>query len=156
MGYPCPPQRTPGLYGLCVGGEQQSKRVAHTDIDRYLRWLDDQDRDYPKDLRLAQFLELYERIKSDRMLTYGTSKRFLPTRQQDSSVKDLNKFRNKFIHFVPQGISVQTEGLSQLVLDCVAIIEFLAFESDNISWIDPALQRRTRKAIRDLQTMLEA
>ena len=56
---------------------------------------------YPVE-KLDNFLNLYKKIKSDRMLYYGQSKKFNATQDHDLSVKKLNELRNEFIHFAPK------------------------------------------------------
>ena len=55
----------------------------------------------PADLEMDNFLNLYEKIKSDTILFYVTSKKFTPEGTQGKSIKDLNRLRNQFIHFTP-------------------------------------------------------
>jgi len=101
---------------------------------------------YPE-RRLASFLDLYERIKSDRMKMYLHSQSFRPSSTQDRSVKELNSLRNEFIHFVPKGWSLEVSGLPQIVADCLDVISFLAFECSNIVWHDAELESQTKELI---------
>ena len=89
---------------------------------------------FPKQERLDSFLNLYKKIKSDRMLMYGHSKKFSPQRTQGRNIKRLNQLRNEFIHFIPKGWSIEVSGLPQVCIDCLSIIEFLGWESGNIIW----------------------
>jgi hypothetical protein len=108
---------------------------------------------YPK---LADFRELYKRIKSDRMQLYSNSKIFKPNNTQNFSVKKLNSLRNEFIHFVPANWSLGIGGLPQIVKDCINIISFLAFESGNVIWHDTTLEQRTRELIEQISGQVAA
>ena len=66
------------------------------------------------------------------MLMFINSKKFNPQGQQGWSIKKLNQWRNKFIHFIPGGWSLEVSGLPQIIGDCITVIEFLVFESKNI------------------------
>ena len=62
------------------------------------------------------------------------SKSFVPGPTQDKNVKKLNSIRNDFIHYVPAGSALNMMTWTNVVLDVVPIIEFLAFESNNVSF----------------------
>ena len=66
------------------------------------------------------------------MLQYVHSKKFVPKGQESRSIKRLNKLRNEFIHFTPQGRSLKVSGLPQLCGDVLNIIDFLVNSSGNI------------------------
>lgn len=105
---------------------------------------------YPKE-RLDSFTKLFEKIQSDMMKKYYKGEAFKPTQAQINSVIDLNLFRNEFIHFVPKGWSLSIDGLSNLVLEIIDIIDFLAFESHNIIWKDESEKSRTQNAITNIK-----
>ena len=92
--------------------------------------------DYPE-LELDDFLNLYHKVKSPSMMPLGISRPFKPRGSQGWSIKKLNSLRNEFVHFVPKGWSLEVSGLPSIVEDCVTAIEYLAFESDCIQWIEP-------------------
>ena len=102
---------------------------------------------FPKQERLDSFLNLYKKIKSDRMLMYGHSKKFSPQRTQGRNIKRLNQLRNEFIHFIPKGWSIEVSGLPQVCIDCLSIIEFLGWESGNIIWHKSQVKPRAEKAL---------
>ena len=106
--------------------------------------------------KLANFLDLYKRIKSDRMQLYINSKKFKPKQTQNWSVKKLNSFRNEFIHFTLTIWSLEIGGLPQIVKDCINIISFLAFESGNVIWHDTTLEHRTRELIEQISGQVAA
>lgn len=89
--------------------------------------------DYPVE-KLDSFLNLYKKVKSKKMLYFIHSKRVVATDTQDRSVKKLNAIRNEFIHFLPRSWSLEVSGLPKICLDCLALVEFLAWESGNIIW----------------------
>ena len=106
----------------------------------------------PGDLRIDRFLGLYEKIKSDNaMLHYHElSKKFTPQGTQEQSIKDLNRIRNQFVHFIPGGLSLMLNGLPEMTIDCLDIARFLAWSSNNIGWQGKdngdALRERAEKA----------
>lgn len=87
---------------------------------------------YPKEILLDDFLNLYKKIKGKYMLQYVHSKKFVPMGQEGRSIKRLNRLRNEFIHFTPQGRSLKVSGLPQLCGDVLKIIDFLVNSSGNI------------------------
>lgn len=97
--------------------------------------------------KLDGFMNLYKKIKSERMLMYDHSRVFKPSGTQGGSVKKLNSFRNDFIHFTPKGWRIEVSGLPQIVDDCLNIISFLAFECNNMLWNDQNLEEQTRELI---------
>jgi len=86
-----------------------------------------------KPRKLDYFMELYAKIKSDAMNLRTDSKSFIPNSTQDKSVKNLNAFRNKFVHYIPSSSAFNMKARAKVVLDVIPIIEFLAFESNNVS-----------------------
>lgn len=101
---------------------------------------------YPKE-KLDSFLNLYKKIKSDSMLFYVHSKKFIPSGSQGRSIKKLNSLRDDFIHFLPKSWSLEVSGLPQICLDCIDVIEFLGWESGNVPWYDENHRERARQAI---------
>ncbi len=101
--------------------------------------------DYPPEI-LDTYLNLYKKIKSDKMVMFYHSKKFSPEGQQGWSIKKLNRLRNKFIHYLPGGFLLEVSGLPNIIDDCLAVIKFLVFESGNI-WIDMDKQDNISKLI---------
>ena len=66
--------------------------------------------------------------------TWASGRRFKPQGTQGRSIKDLNYWRNKFVHFFPLGFSLSTVLLSPIFFDCINIIKFLAFESGHVDF----------------------
>ncbi len=98
---------------------------------------------YPEQ-KLEKFLNLYKRVKSERMNMYVNSQSLKPSGTQGRSVKKLNAFRNDIIHFVPKGWVIEVSGLPQIVDDCLNIIWFLAFECGNIFWQEQEQETLTK------------
>lgn len=104
--------------------------------------------------KLDEFLNLYKKIKSDKMLMFGNSNKFSPEKQQGLSIKKINKLRNEFIHFTPKGWSLEVSELPQIVEDCVDIIQFLAFKSNNIVYPNESIKQKTETLIENIKTSL--
>ena len=84
--------------------------------------------------KLDYFMSLYVKIKSDAMNLRPDSKSFVPDSTQDKSVKNLNAFRNNLAHYMPADSALNMKTWASVVLDVIPIIEFLAFESNNVSF----------------------
>ena len=91
--------------------------------------------EYPEE-KLDQFLKLYKKIKSDRLLFYKHSKKFTANKHHDRNMKRLNGFRNEFIHFIPRSWSLEVSGLPDICLTCLEIIQFLGWKCGNIWWYE--------------------
>lgn len=102
--------------------------------------------EYPIE-KLDSFLNLYRKVKSDSMLFYVHSKKFVPNGSQDFSIKILNELRNNFVHFLPRSWSLEISGLPEICLDCLSLIEFLGWECKNIVWYKDGLGARGRAAL---------
>ena len=96
---------------------------------------------------LDKFSNLYEKIKSDRMLMYTNSKKFEPSVNQDRHVSSLNQFRNAFVHFKVSGWSIYVGGMKNIILDILKVIEFLAFDSNNLSWPNEQTQEEVQRLL---------
>jgi hypothetical protein len=91
--------------GMSMLTEKSARAVWH--------WLDVGSRKNPTppmpDVRLAPLLDLYKRVKSKKCLEEPY---LLSTNDQtDKDVKWLNDQRNEFVHFVPQGLSLEVSGM---------------------------------------------
>ena len=108
----------------------------------------------PGYLEIDSFCELYEKIKSDdAMLRYHElSEKFTPQGTEEQSVMDLNRLRNRFVHFIPSTFILLLKGLPEMTLDCLNIAWFLAWESNNVGWQGKdngdELKQRAEKAFR--------
>ena len=101
--------------------------------------------------KLDKFLNLYKKVKSERMKMFLNSQPLKPNATQDRSVRKLNALRNDFIHFVPKGWYIEVSGLAQIIIDCLNIISFLAFECGNIFWYDQELETLTKVLLKNSQ-----
>jgi len=143
------------LQGFMVLALRGSNNFAILTTKCAAEWMEAYRSDKPLPVeRLDSFLNLYKKIKNDRMLMYGHSKKFKPTDTQGRSIKKLNNFRNDFIHFIPKGWSIEVSGLPQISLDCLSIIGFLSWESGNIIWNKNSLKTRAERAIRKAKANL--
>lgn len=98
----------------------------------WLKWADNPEGEPPSHLRLHRFLNLYKKVKSQRMSQWDNSKCFSPGPTHDRSMRLLNSIRNEFTHFVPMGWSLEVNGMPTILLDSVSLLRFLAFESGNV------------------------
>lgn len=139
-----------GLQGMMVLALQGSNGLHVLKPGDADRWLDayEQGGPLPSDLELDNFLSLYKKIKSDLMLLYVHSRKFLPERTQGSSIKFLNRIRNEYVHFTPKVWHLELEGLPSKLLDNLDISEFLAWQSGNIFWKESDIEQRIRKAFK--------
>jgi hypothetical protein len=115
-----------------------------------IRWLDAHacGGPYPTDLKLDDFLSLYNKIKSDLMLTYIHSSKFRPHGTQGASIKKLNRLRNQFVHFTPGVWLLEIDGLPAICNDCLDIADYLAWQSNNVMWPNSDLATRAEAAFK--------
>lgn len=106
--------------------------------------------------RLDSMLGLYAKAKSDRMMKFVTSRKFVPQGTQTPSIKALNSLRNGFIHFVPKRWSIEVGGLPAICSDCLDLIEFLGWQSGNVMWIEEDVEERARRAMVDARRHIQA
>jgi len=134
------------LQGFMVLALRGTNNIDVLTKDCAIEWLAAYERgdgQYPEQ-KLDKFLNLYKKVKSERMKMYVNSQPLKPSGSQGRSVRKLNAFRNDFIHFVPKGWSIEVTGLPQIVDDCLNIISFLAFECGNIFWYKQELETLTK------------
>jgi hypothetical protein len=145
-----------GLQGMMVLALQSSHGLHVLRPEDASWWLEAHERGgpYPDDLKLDDFLNLYKKVKSDRMLMYDHSQKFHPKGTQGGSVKLLNRLRNEFVHFTPRVWALELEGLPAMSADCVEVAEFLAWQSHNVTWSDQDLVQRAKSAFQSAHTSL--
>lgn len=102
--------------------------------------------DYPVE-KLDSFLNLYKKVKSDSMLFFVHSKKFIPSDSQGRSIKRINSLRNDFVHFLPRSWSLEVSGLPEICLDCLVLIEFLGWECGNVIWHKEEHRKRAKAAL---------
>ena len=88
---------------------------------------------YPHE-KLDTYLGLYAKVKNKQHGTVGGNERFVPKGSQGRNIKRLHTLRNEFVHFTPKGWSLEICGLPRIVIDCLALISFLGWETPNIFW----------------------
>jgi hypothetical protein len=62
------------------------------------------------------------------------------------------ELRNKFIHFVPQGWSLNVNGLPHICLTILEIIKFLSWESGNILWHNERLKHKAESILYECES----
>jgi hypothetical protein len=79
---------------------------------------------------------LYERIKDVEMMgRYIDSKPFTPNEYQDKCVQLLHDHRSALTHFMPTlSLGLYPRDLAFILQQCLGIVKFLAFESENMNW----------------------
>lgn len=143
------------LQGFMVLALRQGNGLLALTTKSRNKWLEEyrkegkiDEKKFPKEF-VDSFPNLYKKIKSDAMLAYVHSKKFEPIDSQDWSVGKLNELRNDFIHFLPRTWIIEISGLPKVCLDCLEIIQFLAWESGNILFHKEPLRDRARNALRE-------
>lgn len=152
-----------GVQGFMVLALRGGNGLAALKDEVAAAWLEahEKNRPYPEE-RLDTYENLYKKVKSDRMLMYGHSKKFVPVGTQGGSINRLKDLRDEFIHFVPKGWSLEVSGLPTLFADCLDFIDFLGWDCGNVLWHDAALESRakaaiasTRDALNDVKALYE-
>lgn len=110
---------------------------------------------YPVE-KLDSFPNLYKKVQSDTMLFFVHSKKVIPSRTLDRSMTKLNSLRNDFVHFLPKSWSLEVSGLPEICLDCLALVEFLAWECGNIIWHNEEHRERGQAAIATARSHLKS
>ncbi len=146
-----------GMMVLALKGSNSFRVLRKDDKKQYLDWYegDQSDESRPRDLKLTNFLDLYKKIKGDKMIMFCHSQKFVPKGTHDRSVKLLNGLRNKYIHFTPKRWMLELGGLPAMASDCLEIAEFLAWESGNV-FLHPDLKKRLKAAFTSAHKSLSA
>lgn len=146
------------LQSMMVLALQSSHGLHVLRPDDVVRWLEAHEKGgpYPNDLKLDDFLSLYKKIKSDKMIMYVNSKKFKPLGTQGHSIRQLNRLRNEFVHFTPRVWALELEGLPEISQDGLDVAGFLAWHSGNIIWTKSGLAERTKAAFQSAWTSLPA
>ena len=136
-----------GMMVLALKGSNSFPVLQVQDVEKWLKWYEsDQGKPPPRNLKLARFPCLYEKIKSDEMIMFYGSQKFVPDGTQNKSVEQLNALRNKYVHFTPKLWRLELGGLPAIALDCLEIAQFLARESGNILFTQDDLKKRLKAA----------
>lgn len=95
---------------------------------------------------LVGFPEVFRRIQSPSILRNPVA----PSSSQTTRIKKLNEMlRNDFMHFSPRSQAIGMEGLPQIIMDAVAIIEHLVLKT-------PAGRRLKEEDLEDLKRTIAA
>jgi hypothetical protein len=94
---------------------------------------------------LSDFINLFKKIQCEDMMRDGES--FKPSALHCQSFEDLNNLRNGFIHFFPKLHWQKVDHLLDVVLNCLDIIDFLAFKSLNSVFGNEATRSEAAHAI---------
>jgi len=123
----------------------------------YAEWMDAHEKGgpYPSDEKLDTYLNLYKKIKNKELGQIGGNRRFEPKGTEGKSIKKLDALRNDFIHFTPKGWSLKIDGLPQICADCLRLIAFLGWDTENIFWHEPSHKERAQFCWRKLREQME-
>jgi len=111
-------------------------------------------RTYPPQ-KLDSFPNLYKKIKTELMVRYHGSQKFIATNEQDWSVQKLNSIRNDYIHFQPKLWLIPKEGLPQIAKECLSVIKFLALDSGNVRYRKGFLATKVERLIEQIDSVLD-
>lgn len=95
---------------------------------------------WPVKMDLDYFLELYKKAKIQVLANVTTD--------HDVAMRRLNDLRNGFIHFGPQGWSIELAGLPTICRRAFEVIDALGWNSDFAYWRTQAQSKRVRRSIR--------
>lgn len=111
-------------------------------------WLEayEQDRTDYAEPWLANFLELYKRMKE---LT-----EFPATEDIDKDIERLVAFRNDFMHFTPKGWSIELAGLPRIVGNALRVVEHL--HDGHITWYEEPDQEAASQGVKRIREALGA
>ncbi|MDP9363237.1 MAG: hypothetical protein M3Q10_03210 [Chloroflexota bacterium] len=131
-------------------------RIPKHERQTYDRWERErqQYRPLPHDEgdRIDQFLNLFEKIQDEqRMRQFVHSTVFVPTDDQDLSVRYLDRLRNDLTHYSDTTRIVRLAELPRVVLDCVGVVDWLLARSNNVTIFDPSSEDAAKRAIREIQ-----
>lgn len=97
---------------------------------------------WPEKMDLDYFLELYNKAKKH-ISNAGDI-----TTDHDDAMRRLNDLRNRFIHFGPQGWSIELAGLPTICRRAFEVVDALGWNSDFVYWRTQAQSERARRSIR--------
>jgi uncharacterized protein (DUF4415 family) len=102
------------------------------------------------DDRLDEMLKLYEKVSGPDSL--NPQQRLPRLAKRDKDITRLNEFRNKFVHFVPGGWSIELSGMPRIMEHACQVIEHLALKHSTF-WhhLDEARRNRIANALQHLR-----
>ncbi|MBK7380299.1 MAG: hypothetical protein IPJ03_15150 [Ignavibacteriales bacterium] len=103
----------------------------------------------PKE-KLEYFMNLYRKIKSDKMLFLTVSKKLEEDESKNEAMEWLNWNRNTFIHFIPSVFEINVVSFPKRMILIMEILKFLVSESNNILWINSEDKTVSEQLINDL------
>jgi hypothetical protein len=105
--------------------------------------------------RVDQFLGLFEKLQVDwRMRPYMNSEVFVPTAEQDSAVRYLDRLRNDLTHYSNTTLPVQVGDLPNVLLCCIGVVEWLLVESGNVTIFEQESEDTARRRIQRIKDEL--
>lgn len=140
---------------LALTGTHSLLTYSKKDMKKWLEKYDSDDK--LPDCHLDDFLKLYNKTKSDKFLFYSISKKFIPSKTQNSSIKKLNDFRNSFVPYKYGGyMIIMGDHPFRIENDCLDYIEFLAFKSNNIIWFEDEYKTETERLLSECRAVTKA
>lgn len=116
-------------------------------------WLDAHENGAPyPEMMMDDFLSLYKKFKTHDILGY----RFRPNGTQGGNIRRLNRFRNQFVHFMPQGWSIELSDMPAICVDCLGIVAHVAEHSLCTRWESEDQQQSFVEVLRQCQSKLSA
>lgn len=131
---------------VAISGTDQLGALTKKAAERWLVAYAE-DRTDVSDPRLAEFLELYDRMK--------LRTAFPETADVDDDIKRLVRLRNDFMHFTPKGWSIQLAGLPRIMRSTLSVIDHLDVRG-HIPWFEKGDREAARAACSDIRTALDA
>lgn len=102
---------------------------------------------WPKE-KLDTFPNLYTKVRSDEAMSFYVHSRALPQDADlDKNIELVLQLRNQFIHFTPQGWSLEISGMPGICESILSAISFLCWESGNIIWYSRESAEQARQEI---------
>ncbi len=137
------------MQNIMVSALKQGNGFHSMKHESYKKWIEAYRNSQPlPPTKLASFLELYKRIKKNKVMEcYLGSKAFVAKQEHTESVKKLNNIRNSFVHFELDVWSLETTGMPKLCLRCMDVVRFLVFDSGNIIISEEAQRVILRNAV---------
>lgn len=135
-------RRTDGAQLLVPKHERQTYERWERDRQRYRPLPHDEGR------RVDQFLNLFEKVQDEgRMRRFVHSAAFVPTEEQDRSVRYLDRLRNDLTRYGDTTRIVLIAELPRVVLDCVGVVDWLLTRSNNVTIHEPASEEAAGLAL---------
>ena len=102
---------------------------------------------WPK-VKMDSFPNLYKKVQSpDMMLFYVHSKALPADIERDTYIEKLLELRNSFIHFMPQGWSLEISGMPTICISLLTMIEYLCWKSGNVIWYKEAESKIAKELV---------